>query len=222
MQQRALANFQHTWPGAGPTTAAACSLLPVGPMPHACAIVAAARQPACSSADARLKPSSRPATLQLPRRPYGASTTQPSLAAASVARGRGPTARLALVPPALQVNGRYIKKRIHVRIEHVTPSRCHEEFLRRCKENDAARHEAKVAGTAPPVLKRQPKGPRTEGFTLENVKMETITREPWGPPPSAGACARPRHNLGCICRMQLGLPAACACADRRRCYFAPG
>lgn len=44
----------------------------------------------------------------------------------------------------LQVNGRYIKKRIHVRIEHVTPSRCHEEFLRRCKENDAARHEAKV------------------------------------------------------------------------------
>ena len=42
------------------------------------------------------------------------------------------------------MNGRYIKKRIHVRIEHVQPSRCHEEFLRRCKENDAARHEAKV------------------------------------------------------------------------------
>ena len=51
-----------------------------------------------------------------------------------------------LPPPCCvwQVNGRYIKKRIHVRIEHVTPSRCHEEFLRRCKENDAARHAAKV------------------------------------------------------------------------------
>ncbi|PRW57524.1 60S ribosomal L21-1-like [Chlorella sorokiniana] len=78
-----------------------------------------------------------------------------------------------------QVNGRYIKKRIHVRIEHVTPSRCHEEFLRRCKENDAARHAAKVEGKPLPVLKRQPKGPRTEAFTLENVKMETITAIPY-------------------------------------------
>lgn len=53
-------------------------------------------------------------------------------------RGHPPAA-----PPA-QVNGRYIKKRIHVRIEHVSPSRCHEEFLRRCKENDKIRHECKV------------------------------------------------------------------------------
>lgn len=30
------------------------------------------------------------------------------------------------------------------------------------------------------VTKRQPKGPRTEGFTLENVKMETITAIPYG------------------------------------------
>lgn len=161
----------------------------------------------------------------------------------------------ALPPPccASQVNGRYIKKRIHVRIEHVTPSRCHEEFLRRCKENDAARHAAKVCvwvgsggvagsfdGTEPteagarrsarqapfvsqcmhcvcgaqlaccrvedgtlaarpcltvhpnpchgpqvegkplPALKRQPKGPRTEGIMLKNVKMETITGEAAG------------------------------------------
>lgn len=77
------------------------------------------------------------------------------------------------------MNGRYIKKRIHVRIEHVTPSRCHEEFLRRCKENDEARHAAKVAGTPAPPMKRQPKGPRTQGFTLENVRMETITAIPY-------------------------------------------
>lgn len=74
-----------------------------------------------------------------------------------------------------QVNGRFVKKRIHVRIEHVTPSRCREDFLRRCKANDEARHAAKVNGTPLPALKRQPKGPRTEGFLLENVKMETIT-----------------------------------------------
>lgn len=85
-----------------------------------------------------------------------------------------------LPPPCVpQVNGRYIKKRIHVRIEHVSPSRCHEEFLRRCKENDEARHAAKVAGTPAPPMKRVPKGPRTEGFTLENVKMSTITAIPY-------------------------------------------
>ncbi len=47
-----------------------------------------------------------------------------------------------------QVNGRIINKRIHVRVEHVTPSRCKEEFLRRRKENDAAKHAAKEAGGA--------------------------------------------------------------------------
>jgi large subunit ribosomal protein L21e len=78
-----------------------------------------------------------------------------------------------------QVNGRFVKKRIHVRIEHVTPSRCREDFLRRCKANDEARHAAKVNGTPLPALKRQPKGPRTEGFLLENVKMETITPIPY-------------------------------------------
>ena len=77
------------------------------------------------------------------------------------------------------MNGRYIKKRIHVRVEHVKPSRCHEEFLRRCKENDAMKHKARVEGQPKPVTKRQPKGPRTEGFTLENVSMESITPVPY-------------------------------------------
>ncbi len=49
-----------------------------------------------------------------------------------------------------QVNGRIIRKRIHVRVEHVAPSRCKEEFLRRRKENDAIKHEAKVKGGACP------------------------------------------------------------------------
>jgi large subunit ribosomal protein L21e len=78
-----------------------------------------------------------------------------------------------------QVNGRYIKKRFHVRVEHVQPSRCREEFLRRCKSNDEAKRAARVAGTPKPVTKRIAKGPRTEGFTLENVQMETITAVPY-------------------------------------------
>jgi large subunit ribosomal protein L21e len=78
-----------------------------------------------------------------------------------------------------KVNGRFVKKRLHVRIEHVQPSRCREEFLARVKANDEAKRAAKVAGLPPPVTKRQPKGPRTQGFTLENVTLETITAIPY-------------------------------------------
>eukprot|EP00887_Chlorella_sp_A99_P002118 scaffold21.g2118.t1 len=78
-----------------------------------------------------------------------------------------------------QVNGRYIKKRIHVRIEHVHPSRCREAFLARQKANDEAKHAAKVAGQPAPVTKRQPKGPRTEGFFVSAAKVESITAIPY-------------------------------------------
>jgi hypothetical protein len=47
---------------------------------------------------------------------------------------------------AAQIGNRIIKKRIHVRIEHVAPSRCREEFLERTKKNDAIKHEAKERG----------------------------------------------------------------------------
>lgn len=40
------------------------------------------------------------------------------------------------------------------------------------------RRLVQVNGTPLPTLKRQPKGPRTEGFILENVKAETITAIP--------------------------------------------
>ena len=38
---------------------------------------------------------------------------------------------------------------------------------------------AQVNGTPLPTLKRQPKGPRTEGIMLENVTMESITAVPY-------------------------------------------
>jgi len=77
-----------------------------------------------------------------------------------------------------QVNGRYIRKRIHVRVEHVQPSRCREDFLRRRELNDRIKHEAKERGEKAVIAKRLPVGPRP-GFTLENVKMETITAIPY-------------------------------------------
>lgn len=45
-----------------------------------------------------------------------------------------------------QVNGRVISKQIHVRVEHVSPSKCRDEIKRRIKENQAARKAAKQAG----------------------------------------------------------------------------
>jgi large subunit ribosomal protein L21e len=65
-----------------------------------------------------------------------------------------------------------------VRIEHVQPSRCREDFLRRRETNDAVKHEAKVKGEKPPTLKRAVKGPR-DGFTLTDVAMETMTAIPY-------------------------------------------
>lgn len=76
------------------------------------------------------------------------------------------------------VNGRVIRKRLHVRIEHVQASRCREEFLRRCKENDEIKHEARLKGEPAPKTKRHPVGPRG-GFMLQNVTMETITAIPY-------------------------------------------
>jgi large subunit ribosomal protein L21e len=42
-----------------------------------------------------------------------------------------------------QVRNRVINKRIHVRVEHVIPSRCREDFLKRIEENKAIRRTAR-------------------------------------------------------------------------------
>ena len=46
----------------------------------------------------------------------------------------------------MQIGHRILRKRIHVRIEHVAPSRCREEFLIRQAKNDQIKHEAKERG----------------------------------------------------------------------------
>ena len=46
----------------------------------------------------------------------------------------------------MQVGTRVIRKRLHVRVEHVQPSRCREDFLKRRSDNDAAKHIAKSKG----------------------------------------------------------------------------
>ncbi|GLC41015.1 60S ribosomal protein L21 [Pleodorina starrii] len=77
-----------------------------------------------------------------------------------------------------RVGHRIMKKRIHVRVEHVMPSRCREEFLQRRSANDAAKHEAKAKGEPIPKTKRIPQGPRA-GFELIPEKVETIAAIPY-------------------------------------------
>merc|ERR1711937_141107 len=73
-----------------------------------------------------------------------------------------------------KVGGRIMAKRVHVRVEHVTASRCREEFLNRVKKNDAAKIQAKKDGVKV-VTKRQPRMPKA-GFTVK--KAEVLTRAP--------------------------------------------
>ncbi|CAD7697746.1 unnamed protein product [Ostreobium quekettii] len=79
-----------------------------------------------------------------------------------------------------QVGNRIIKKRIHVRIEHVRHSKCRQDFLNRVKENERLKKEAKAKGEPIPHLKRQIAGPR-EGFTVSggDVVLETVAPIPY-------------------------------------------
>jgi hypothetical protein len=62
-----------------------------------------------------------------------------------------------------RVGNRYIEKRVNIRIEHVRHSKCRDDFLRRVKENAAAKAAAKAAGQKI-CLKRQPAKPREAHF----------------------------------------------------------
>eukprot|EP00216_Chloropicon_sp_CCMP2111_P002001 CAMPEP_0198234144 /NCGR_PEP_ID=MMETSP1446-20131203/233_1 /TAXON_ID=1461542 ORGANISM="Unidentified sp, Strain CCMP2111" /NCGR_SAMPLE_ID=MMETSP1446 /ASSEMBLY_ACC=CAM_ASM_001112 /LENGTH=166 /DNA_ID=CAMNT_0043914875 /DNA_START=122 /DNA_END=622 /DNA_ORIENTATION=+ len=75
------------------------------------------------------------------------------------------------------VRGKVLKKRMHVRVEHVQASRCKEAFLKRRAENDRLRADAKKKGEPVPFMKRQPAGPR-EGFSVAGA-METVTPIPY-------------------------------------------
>ena len=57
------------------------------------------------------------------------------------------------------IGNREIQKKVHVRVEHCRKSRCNEDFLRRVKENDKLKEDAKKRGEKV-VTKRVPPGPR--------------------------------------------------------------
>lgn len=69
-----------------------------------------------------------------------------------------------------QVRNRIIRKRLHVRIEHVHHSKCREDFLKRVKSNDAARRAAKAAG--PSLLCSFPFCLHVSGKKAVNLKRQ--------------------------------------------------
>ncbi|KAF0973734.1 hypothetical protein FDP41_007121 [Naegleria fowleri] len=68
------------------------------------------------------------------------------------------------------VRNRIIKKRFHVRMEHVVKSKCREDFLQRCKLNNAIALANKTSEKKQKFIKRLPAQPRP-GFTL---KLENV------------------------------------------------
>merc|ERR1712167_213466 len=66
------------------------------------------------------------------------------------------------------IGNRQLRKRLHVRTEHLRKSRCNEAFLKRVKENDVKKQAAKAKGEKL-VCKREPEGPKPMKF----VKAKT-------------------------------------------------
>ncbi|WP_411026866.1 hypothetical protein, partial [Salmonella sp. s55044] len=62
-----------------------------------------------------------------------------------------------------QVRNKIIPKHINVRVEHIKHSKCRENFVKRVKENDRRRKEAKAKGIKV-HLKRQPAQPKAGHF----------------------------------------------------------
>jgi large subunit ribosomal protein L21e len=73
-----------------------------------------------------------------------------------------------------KVKHRYLEKRINVRIEHISPSRSRDDFLRRVKTNAELKRKAKAEGK-PVQLKRQPAMPReARTITTTDNRPETV------------------------------------------------
>lgn len=77
-----------------------------------------------------------------------------------------------------RVRGRIIPKRINLRIEHVTHSKCREDFLTRVKTNEKLRKEAKEKNVHV-SLRRQPAQPRPSHIVSGKVAPVVLAPIPY-------------------------------------------
>jgi large subunit ribosomal protein L21e len=76
------------------------------------------------------------------------------------------------------VNGRYMEKRVNIRVEHVRHSKCRQEFLDRVKSNALKKKEAKEKGEVV-QLKRLPAQPRAaRTVSIKGNAPQTLTALP--------------------------------------------
>ncbi|GJE97789.1 60S ribosomal protein L21 [Phanerochaete sordida] len=73
------------------------------------------------------------------------------------------------------VGGRYLEKRVNIRVEHIRHSKCRQEFLDRVKRNHDLHAEAKAKGERV-TLKRIPAQPRPAHVisTADNVPQTMV------------------------------------------------
>ncbi|XP_071531545.1 large ribosomal subunit protein eL21 [Panulirus ornatus] len=78
-----------------------------------------------------------------------------------------------------RVKGKILAKRLNVRVEHLKPSKCREDFIKRVEENDRIKKEAKAKGIKP-VCKRKPAEPRpAHKVNISQNKPEFLTPLPY-------------------------------------------
>lgn len=78
-----------------------------------------------------------------------------------------------------RVGNRMIEKRVNIRVDHVSHSKCRDDFLKRVKENEEKKREAKEKGVKADV-KRKPKGPRPAHFvSTRNNKPVLVAPVPY-------------------------------------------
>ncbi|KAJ7389674.1 60S ribosomal protein L21 [Desmophyllum pertusum] len=81
-----------------------------------------------------------------------------------------------------QVKGKILPKRINVRVEHIKHSKCRDDFLRRVKENELKKKEAKEKGMkvdckrkpVVPLLSHFVRTKRNTPETLEPIPYEFV------------------------------------------------
>lgn len=77
-----------------------------------------------------------------------------------------------------RVGNRYVEKRISVRVEHLKPSKCRDDFLERIKQSAVARAESKDGG-ARVSLKRTPLLPRAAHIIEVSSEPELVRPIPY-------------------------------------------
>jgi large subunit ribosomal protein L21e len=75
-----------------------------------------------------------------------------------------------------QVNGRIIKKQLHVGIEHIAHSKCRNEVIRRKVENETIKAKVRSENLPKQSLKRSPRQPKA-GYSYK-VESEPETIQP--------------------------------------------